>query len=199
MTKRQVTTKIMNRIQSFDPGALFVPKDFLDIGSRTAVDKVLSRLSADNRVSRIARGIYHIPKKHRLLGDIPPSVDDIVKTFAAVHGLKIQISGVQAVHLLGLTTQVPVNPPYLTDGQSKTIQIGKIAIVIKHASPKIMAGAGTTAGTVLQAIRFIGKQNLDNAFDPLKKQLLVDDKQQLKQLIRFAPDWAYSFIIKLTL
>jgi hypothetical protein len=40
-----ITDKLINRIQRKKRGWVFTPKDFLDLGTRAAVDKVLSRLT----------------------------------------------------------------------------------------------------------------------------------------------------------
>ena len=41
------------------PGKVWTPVDFLDLGPRAAVDKCLQRLTADGQLSRIDRGLYY--------------------------------------------------------------------------------------------------------------------------------------------
>jgi hypothetical protein len=43
------------------PGKVWTPIDFLDLGPRAAVDKSLQRLYADKKLSRIDRGLYYRP------------------------------------------------------------------------------------------------------------------------------------------
>lgn len=50
--------QIFEAIKAFGRGAVFVPTDFLDFGSREAVDVVLHRLVRKGTIRRLARGIY---------------------------------------------------------------------------------------------------------------------------------------------
>ncbi|OGT44905.1 MAG: hypothetical protein A3E82_03050 [Gammaproteobacteria bacterium RIFCSPHIGHO2_12_FULL_38_11] len=127
-----------------------------------------------------------------------PSLDDVAKAISKNADSKIQVSGAKALHLLGLTTQVPAQTVYLTDGQSKNIQIGQTILTLKHASSKVMAGAGSKAGVVLQAIRHLGKNHInDRIFDQLSQQLNRHDKQMLRRIVRFAPYWTKPALDKL--
>jgi hypothetical protein len=180
-------------------GTVFTPRDFLDLGSRSAVDKTLSRLASQHKVRRLARGIYDYPKHHNLLGDLWPPLTDVVKAVACDSNRQLQVTGIQALHALGLTTQVPAKVIYLTDGKSRDIQIGKKTIQLKHASPSVMAGCGQKAGLVLQAIRYLGSKGLNK--DIIQKLFLLisdRDKKQLKPLIRFAPPWSRDTLYQLT-
>jgi hypothetical protein len=53
---------------------------------------------------RVDRGIYAIPKKSDLLGDIPPTSDNIVKAIVKHDHAKIIPTGLLAEILLGLST-----------------------------------------------------------------------------------------------
>lgn len=188
----------MNKIQQDGPGSVFTPSDFIDFGSRQAIDTALSRLVTQGNIRRLSRGVYDYPKKHRLIGDLLPSLDDIALAIARDTDSTIQISGARALYLLGLTTQVPAQTVYLTDGRSKQVQIGGATLTLKHASPKVMAGAGSKAGTILQAIRYLGKDNLnDNVLDKLTQQLDNTDKLDLKTISRYAPGWSKLSINRL--
>jgi len=54
--------------------------------------------------------------------------------------------------MLGLTTQVPAKAVYLTDGPSRTKQIGAQTIIMRNAA-KNLVGAGKPTGAVFQALR----------------------------------------------
>lgn len=196
MTK--MPQKIMQLVRRHGRGCVFTPKDFIELGSRMALDTALSRLAASGHIRRLAHGLYDYPKKHSLLGDLYPSLDVVAMAIAKDSDSKIQLSGAAALHLLGLTTQVPAQIVYLTDGQSKNIQIGKTMLRLKHASSKVMAGCGTKAGVVLQAIRYLGKNALNNNFfNIIAPQLNRHDKKILKQTLRFSPHWAKPAFDKL--
>ena len=188
----------MGKIENRGRGYVFTPRDFIDFGSRQAVDTALSRLAVQSKVRRLSHGLYDYPRRHALLGDLLPSLDDVARVIAKDTDCRLQISGARALYLLGLTTQVPAQVVYLTDGNSKSIKIGNAVLVLRHTSPSVMAGAGSKAGTILQAIRYLGKDNLNNRIlKKLTRQLDDKDKGQLKNLARYTPGWIKPSIDKM--
>src|SRR5262245_37583749 len=127
-----IPDKIIDRLRRQGRGTVFTPKDFLAIGSRDAVDQALSRLAKAETVQRLGRGLYYYPKMNKRLGiAIPPDVDEIADAFARQTGSRIAPSGATAANSLGLTTQVPAKPVYLTDGRSRQLRIGRYVVVVK--------------------------------------------------------------------
>ena len=59
--------QIAGRIQSA-PGDVWTPVDFLDLGSRQAVDKALQRLALATQIRRLDRGLYDQPRRNQLTG-----------------------------------------------------------------------------------------------------------------------------------
>lgn len=47
---------------------VWTPVDFIDIGSRAAVDKALQRMVASGQLRRIQRGLYDKPSQNALTG-----------------------------------------------------------------------------------------------------------------------------------
>lgn len=179
-------------------GIIFTPKDFLHLGTRPAIDTALSRLAAREDIRRLTRGLYDYPKQHPILGDLLPSLDDVAKAIAKDSGTTLQISGAKALHLLGLSTQVPAQVLYFTDGHSRDIKIGNAVLKLRHVSNKKLIGAGKKAGLILQAIRHVGKDRLNNTMmTKIANQLTTTDKQNLKQMVRYAPGWTKPVIDRL--
>jgi hypothetical protein len=100
---------------------------------------------------------------------------------------------------LGLSTQVPAQIVYLTDGSSRKIKVGNQIIHFKHAGSRALLGAGTSAGVVLQAIRAFGPDHLTAAvIQKLKRNLPPDAKSDLKKLARHVPNWMAPAIDAIT-
>jgi predicted transcriptional regulator of viral defense system len=118
---KSITDQIISRIKRRKPGWVFTPRDFLDVGSRVAVDQVLSRLVKQGMVRRLDRGIYDHPKQSTLLGTLSPNPDNIARAMAA--GDDVFPSGAMAANLLGLSTQVPAKPSYLTNATTRTRRV----------------------------------------------------------------------------
>src|SRR5579859_4596452 len=78
----------------------------------------------------------------------------------------------------------------ITDGTPRTLQVGNQALVFRHASPRNMATAGCTSGTVIQALRDLGKQNVDEeVISRLRKSLTSNEKAMLKKDRLYARGW----------
>jgi len=177
-----IQNKVINRIRGKGRGSVFTPKDFLDLGSRAAVDQSLSRLTRQNTVRRIGRGVYDFPRTHPRLGQLAPRPDVVAKAISG--GAKIQSSGAKAANDLGLTTQVPAQPVYVTDGPSRDFQlnVGRQVIRLRHVGARNQVGMGEPSGTVLQALRYLGKQEVDSRVTAhLHSTLPSDVKQDLKR------------------
>ena len=83
--------------------------DFLAYGNSKACSKTLERLAQRKHLVRIGRGIYSLPKKSKLLGIfILPTVEDIAKDIARRDNARIIPSGLNAMNMLGLSTQIPL-------------------------------------------------------------------------------------------
>src|SRR6266849_4245071 len=161
MRMQSVDNKLLSRVYGVGRGSVFTQGEFLDLGSRAAVDKALSRLAAKGTLRRLGRGLYDYPQIHPQLGALAPDPDAIARTIAGKFATRLQPSGAYAANLLGLSTQVPSRIVYLTEGRAKTVRIGKKDIQLKHTTPKNMETAGRVSGLVIQAFGYIGKQHID--------------------------------------
>ena len=190
---------IVDRLRRQGRGKVFTPKDFLDIGSREAVDQALSRLARAETVQRLGRGLYCYPKINKRLGiAIPPDVEEIADALARQTGSRIVPSGATAANRLGLSTQVPAKPVYLTDGRSRQVRVGNFVVVIKHVSPKELPVGNRTSATVLQALRHLGKDAVDStAVSRIRKALSPRNRSQLLRDARYTTDWIADAVRKI--
>jgi len=185
-----IADKILKRIRGMDRGSVCSAKDFLDLGSRAAVDQAMSRLVAKGQLRRLGRGVYDYPKMNPRLGVLTPSADALASALAKKTNSRLQISGAHAANALGLSTQVPAKVVYLTDGTSRRVRMGGRMIELRHASPRTMATAGRPSGTVIQALRYIGPNGIDDGvIDTVKRSLSNDDRAALTKDVKNAPDW----------
>ncbi len=190
-----VSKSLLQRIQHKGRGSVFSAKDFLDIGSRAAVDQTLSRLARKGVIRRLNWGLYDYPKTSKSLGLLSPAPIVVAQAMARQTGSKIQITGARAANTLGLTDQVPAKVVYLTDGPSRTIKIGNQSISLRHASKRNLVGAGLPSGTVFQALRYFGKDQVrDDTIIKLRKVLSPQQKKDLKRYVARAPDWTREVI-----
>ena len=124
-----------------------------------------------------------------------PSIDQIKAALEVRDAVRLQPSGAYAANLLGLSDQVPMKIVFLTDGPARKLQIGNSHILLKRTTPRNMATAGRISGTVIQALRWLGNNNVDDrVISILKQRLNTEDKAQLFKDIRYAPIWIAQII-----
>ena len=154
----QVADKIMRRMSARARGRwVCTPKDFLDLGSREAVDQALSRLVRAGRVRRAGRGLYDLPRISGVLKrPAPVDLEAAVAALARRDAIRIMPDGAIAAHRLGLTNAVPARVVYVTDGTTRTVPVDGRTIRFRHAGPRVMRWAGRPAAPVAQALRWLG-------------------------------------------
>lgn len=189
-SSQSVEKSVINRIYGRGRGSVVSPSDFLDLGSRGAVDLALSRLTKKGVLRRVDRGVYGFPEKSRLIGELSPRPDEVAKALVRRRGQRLLPSGASAANLLGLTEQVPARVEYLTDGRARRVMIRNLPVVLKQATPGRLATAGRVSGTVAQALRFLRKERVDDAVvEKLRERLSEADKAQLLRDIPLVPAW----------
>jgi hypothetical protein len=186
-----IATKLLRAIKRKGRGYVFTPDELLSLGSRAAVDQALSRLTRSGEIRRLGRGIYDYPKVSPRLGPLTPAPETIAEALARQEGVHLQTSGARAANALGLTTQVPGRLTFLTDGTPRSRRVGSQVIELKRAAPRKLRGAGTMSGTVLQALRYLGPEGVDEGvIEHLARLLSPSDKRELRAIANAAPGWA---------
>ena len=187
---RSVYDKLRRQIEKRLPGAVFVTREFLDLGSRAAVDEALSRLAHEGVIRRLGRGLYDFPRLHPVFGPVPADPDQIAAALARKTGSRLQSAWGQAANALGLSTQVPARAVYLTDGRRRSVQVGGQTIELRHAEPRSLAGAGRTEGMVIQALRHLGPEQINaEVIGRLRQTLTAREKAALGREALNAPEW----------
>jgi hypothetical protein len=187
---KSIDDKVFTKIKKAKGGSLFFIDDFLQFGSAKAVGKALERLVEREQLNRVARGIYCRLEKDPILGFVKPDLDRIAQAIAKRDKARIVPTGVLALNALGLSTQIPMNVVYLTDGSARKVEIGKRKITFKKTSPRSLATIGTISTLVIQALKEIGKEEVtENDEKLILKQLMKEEKSRLEHDIRFAPEW----------
>ena len=196
-----LTDKIMKRIKGHGRGNwVCTPKDFLDLGTRAGVDQALSRLVKRNQLRRVGRGLYDWPRISTVLkraapADLSLSVDAIARR----DGIRVMPSGLVAANRLGLTNAVPARALYLTDGISRSVQLGQRTIDFKHVNPNLMQWNNRPGGPIVSAIMWLGPRIATDpkVTDQLRRQLTDPIKRDLIQGVANLPTWAVPIVHQL--
>lgn len=195
-----VEDKISNTIKYRKRGSIFFSTDFVSKGSLPSVNKALSQLTKRGEIVRLAPGIYCRPEIDEVfgLGVIYPGLDEIAEAIATRDGARIVPTGTYAQNRLGLSTQIPMNAVFLTDGSPRRIKVynGK-GILFKRAAPKIFKFKSPLAMMLTLALKDIGENSLTyDQIDTVKRIILKEPKDTFSQDYPLMPEWIRSIIEK---
>ena len=189
-TMQTTDDKILTKIKKAKMGSLFFIDDFIAFGNSKTVAKALERLEKNGEISRVARGIYAILEQDSIIGELQPSAEKIAEAIRKRDKARIIPTGSLALNTLGLSTQVPTNLVYLTDGSARTVDLGKRKIRFKKTAPKNLSAIGNISGLVIQALKEIGRDNVtDTEIQIILSHLKNEEPQRLQHDIRLAPEW----------
>lgn len=202
--KTDLRSRLQARVAS-SPNEVWTPRDFVDLGSRAAVDKTLQRLSAVGALRRIDRGLYDQPRKNELTGS--PDVPDyraVIRAVTRRDQARVVMDGMTAANDLGLTTAVPARIKVLADARLKSIKLGNQDIHFKFAAPSRLYWANRPAMRVVQALHWMQdmlaqdeerariQAALHRIFtDPQHGQVIRDD---LRAGLAALPIWMQEFL-----
>lgn len=194
MSKNQIETKILKSPR----GGLFFADDFSKYGSPENIRQVLSRLEKEDVLVRLAHGIYLKPKIDPLLGNITPNIEEVATEIAKRDKARIAPTGVLALFLLGLSTQIPLKAVYLTDGSQREIKIGNRSIKFKKTVPKSFAIKDSLLHLIVQAFKEKGQKEINDDFlNQLKPSILKLDTSVVASQLRYAPIWIQKEVNKI--
>lgn len=165
-----------------------MPKEFLHLGSRAAVDQAFSRLAKAGLLMRAARGLYVAPVTRRV-GARAPAVEKTVQSLAQKTQDVITDSGARAANGLGLTTRVPVRSVFLTSGRGRTLTLGKVKVEIRRAPKWMLLLGATRPGAVIRALAWLGEAHISGAMEKLRKLLFPREWQELRSVRHLLPSW----------
>lgn len=185
-----IDAAILDRIRSGAQDYVWTPADFLDLGSRAAVDKALSRNCRSGVIRRAGRGMYHLPRQHSVLGQLGPSYGGLQDVIQRKANGRLFPTGAQAANSLGLSDQVPMQTWHFTTGPSRLIRHGNADIVLRHVSPRFVSTRNPQSAFVILALRWIGKRAVDtDIIARLRRNLSPADRTALLDDLACAPAW----------
>ncbi len=194
---QSVEKQIKEKISQRNRGVLLFPEDFNVLGSSEAVRLALHRLEKEGFIRRVTKGIYVRPKISEYIGEVMPTAEAIAQGIAKRDKIRIVPTGAYALYALGLSTQIPMNVVFLTDGAPRKIKLGKRSIKLKKTTPKNLLARGEISSLVIQALREIGKGKLTESEERIILKLLKKEKEKdLIHDIQLAPVWIQKIMQK---
>jgi predicted transcriptional regulator of viral defense system len=197
-------SKIENKVKNHKRGKIFFIDDFAALGMPDAVKKSLQRLTLAGLLIRLANGIYWYPKKEKELYGVKisgkPTLDEIARAIAKRDKARIVPTGIHALNMLNLSTQVPANVVYITDGAARRVNIGNgKGILFKHtAEVKRLAYKSELLMLIVSALREIGEgKATPEQLQIIKSHFSKITKQEFERDINLIPVWIRKILITL--
>jgi Family of unknown function (DUF6088) len=199
MERPVVENKVAAKLTKLAKGSILFVDDFLDFGNSESIKKALFRLKEKGLLIRVAHGIYLYPKRDKDLGVLYPSAEEIAIAIAKRDRARIIPTGVQALNKLGLSTQIPLKFVFLTDGAARSLKIGNRTITFKKTSPKNLMVKGEISGLVIQALKSIGRDKIeDDVLTRLFTILKKEKKENILHDARLVPAWINKILMTAT-
>jgi hypothetical protein len=191
--------KIRERIRESDLGTIFTPSDFSDLADRGTVKMGLSRLEKTGLIRRVIRGVYEYPEYSEFMREyVAPSPHQIALALARNYSWTIVPNGDTALNQLGLSTQVPAEWTYVSDGPYKEYSLGKAVIRFKRTTNKDISKLPYKSALLVQAIKAIGKDRLDGAqMTKISELMSTEEKNAILTEGKYMTDWVYAAIKKI--
>ncbi len=183
-----------NIVDQAAAGAIFIPDDFTACGTPDAIRSGLTRLCHNGKLHRFAKGIYYVPLYDKWDGSLrEPSLDAIALKIAQRDNARVIPTGAYALNKLGLSTQVPANIIYITDGSARQIKFGEgKSITFRHSNDlSNFAYQSKLMQLAVIAMREIGEKTITEEQKEQLKKLITEhvSEQDFMHDIVLAPTW----------
>lgn len=189
---------IRNKIMKMPNGSVFIISDFTDITEYENAKKCLLRLEKEGFIRRVIRGIYDKPYFSTTLNEYAsPNIEEVAIAIARNFNWKTSPTGLTALNLLGLSTQITSGYEFYSSGQYKIYEIGKTTIYFKHKSSKELLNLSYKSSLVVNAIKEIGPSFDERSIGLIKKRLSIKEKNNLLHETSNVTKWIYEVIKKI--
>ena len=185
---------LRQRIEAMPEDSILFRSDFPEYHAEF-VGSTLSELTIEGVLTKIAHGIYAKPRKSRF-GIVLPTVDKVVQAIATRDNAQVLPSGMTALNILGLSTQVPMNYTYLTTGSERTVKLSNRQVTLKRGVPKNFCYETRLIALLVQALRALKQENVtDNELQTINSLLSKEpNKESLMRDVDLMPAWMKRII-----
>jgi hypothetical protein len=164
--------------------------------ARQQIDNALSDLAQDGKIRRVARGLYDYPRYSDLLQKtLSPDIDQVANAYARKFNWRIEVSGESALNLLGLSTQIPAQYVYLSNGPSKSYDVMGVQLNFKKSTLKDIGFKHRESTLIVQALKALGKELLsESVFAIIREQIDPKSYNKILRDTQGSTGWIYEAI-----
>ena len=188
MSFAHLPERIASELETWPEAVPVSAKGLLQLGSRAAVDQALSRMTRRGQLLRIGSRLYLRPV-HTRFGVRSPEVSTVLEALQKETGEAIAPSGAATANQLGLTTQVPLRPVYLTSGRTRHLKLGAQTVELQHVPRWQLTLAERPAGAVIRVLAWGGRERGRALAAELKSKLSAETVEELSHVRGRVPTW----------
>jgi len=187
----QIPQQIIRRIESHNPGTVFVAADFFDLGEKEAVRKAIARLCKSGVLIKFMRGLYLKPEYSAVLEKtLAARPEEVAQALARNYNWTISPYGETALNQLGLSTQVPAVYRYVSNGPYKEYEYDNFKLRFDHRVNRETTTLSPKTRLVIHALKALGSDRVDDAvIGQLSIALSADEKLKLVEETQYATAW----------
>jgi len=177
-------------------GWAFSSSDLLERCSRQQADSVLSDLTKQGKIRRVARGIYDYPEWSDLLNmHLSPDMDQVARAYARKNNWRIEITGEAAMNLLALSPQVTAKYVFLSDGPNRKYRTEGGALQFKHANLNSIGFKYRESTLLIHAIKALGKVHVnEKTISSMREYITPERREKILSDCKSTTDWVYAVI-----
>ncbi|MBS6611220.1 MAG: hypothetical protein KH288_06625 [Peptoniphilus harei] len=190
--------KKIEDIMTSNTGEIFSINDFYGLGTKNTIKSVLYRLNEEDKITRLIDGLYTKPKYSEILKEYSyPDANALAEKIADKFSWTISPAGDTALNYTGLSTQVPNEYIYISDGPYRQYDYRNKKILFKHTSNRNITSYSKELSILVQAIRALGKDGIGE--EELKKLAVFAQniKEDLKRDTLKLPFWIQEILEKI--
>ncbi len=190
--------KKIEDIMTSNTGEIFSINDFYGLGTKNTIKSVLYRLNEEDKITRLIDGLYTKPKYSEILKEYSyPDANALAEKIADKFSWTISPTGDTALNYTGLSTQVPNEYIYISDGPYRQYDYRNKKILFKHTSNRNITSYSKELSILVQAIRALGKDGIGE--EELKKLAVFSQniKEDLKRDTLKLPFWVQEILEKI--
>lgn len=190
--------KKIEDIMTSNTGEIFSINDFYGLGTKNTIKSVLYRLNEEDKITRLIDGLYTKPKYSEILKEYSyPDANALAEKIADKFSWTISPTGDTALNYTGLSTQVPNEYIYISDGPYRQYDYRNKKILFKHTSNRNITSYSKELSILVQAIRALGKDGIGE--EELKKLAIFAQniKEDLKRDTLKLPFWVQEILEKI--
>lgn len=192
-----ITNQIEN-IMSENQGKIFSINDFYNLGTKNTIKSVLYRLNQENQIIRLIDGLYIKPKYSEILKEYSyPGVSEVAEKLADKFSWTIAPTGDTALNYTGLSTQIPNEYIYISDGAYRQYLYRGKKIIFKHTTNRNVTSYSKELSILIQAIKTLGNDNINEEHIKKLAVFAQNIKEDLKEDTLRLPFWIQEVLEKI--